>query len=85
MENGKHGEVYNICSSVGITLEKLIEIFKKNIKREFTVKQESTSRPVSDVKMIGDDSKLQKLNWRQQIPLEKTASDTLDYFRKNGL
>jgi GDP-4-dehydro-6-deoxy-D-mannose reductase len=38
-------------------------------------------RPFDDPVYIGDNSRLRRLGWRPQIPLETTLKDMLDYWR----
>ena len=40
-------------------------------------------RPYDDPIYIGDNSKLRSLGWELQIPMEKTLSDLLDYWRED--
>jgi len=40
VNNGKYGEVYNICSGVGISLEKIMEILRSLSKRSFKLLQD---------------------------------------------
>jgi GDP-4-dehydro-6-deoxy-D-mannose reductase len=40
-------------------------------------------RPYDDPIYIGDNSKLRKLGWEPRIPMEKTLSDMLEYWRSN--
>ena len=38
-------------------------------------------RPLEDPVFIGDNSKIKKLGWKPQTPIEKTLEDTLNYWR----
>ena len=82
-EKGKVGEVYNLCSGKGYQmswiLEKFISLSKNKIK--YRVVREKV-RPYDDPIYIGDNAKLRRLGWKQQIPMEKTLNDMLEYWRK---
>lgn len=83
-EKGKYGEVYNLCSGkphkMEEVLRKLISLSGKEIK--YRVSPEKM-RPYDDPIYVGDNTKLRRLGWEPQIPLEKTLSDMLDYWREN--
>lgn len=86
MECGVPGEVYNICSGRGYKmrdiLDKLLSLSSSKIRICQSLKK---TRPSDDTILIGDNSKLCKLGWKPQIPVEQTLSDILDYWRKKSV
>jgi len=83
-ECGVPGEVYNICSGrgykMGDILDKLLSLSPSKIK---VCQSRQRIRPSDDSILIGDNSKLCELGWKPQIPIEKTLSNMLEYWRKN--
>ena len=83
-QRGEAGEVYNLCSGKGTRMEEiltqLISLSKKKIK--YRVVQEKM-RPADDPIYVGDNARLRSLGWKPEIPMEKTLSDLLDYWREN--
>ena len=81
-EKGVPGDVYNICSGKGYKikdiLDKLISLSSQHIKVN---PAPNLMRPADDPVLIGDNSKLCALGWEPQIPIERTLSDMLDYWR----
>jgi len=81
---GQSGQVYNICSSEGLQLNKLINTLKLLCKKTFDVKQDPTRlRPYDDKVMIGDNTRLKKLKWQSKYPIKQSIEDTLNYWRKH--
>jgi len=82
-EKGELGEVYNLCSGkehkMGEILHKLLSLSHKKI--EYRIVPEKM-RPFDDPVYIGDNTKLRNLGWNIEIPLEKTLTDMLDYWRQ---
>jgi len=80
---GRPGEVYNICSGTGITMRELLDRILAMAKVEVSVETDPERLRPSDVEMlIGDGSKFEAdTGWKPEIPLEKTLSDLLDYWR----
>ena len=83
-EKGVEGEAYNVCSSQGLPLKELIEKVKEVSGQEFKVERSTgLTRRVDVPRLIGDNSKLaQATGWKQEIPLEKTIEDMLDFWRE---
>ncbi|HEX7018176.1 MAG TPA: GDP-mannose 4,6-dehydratase [Patescibacteria group bacterium] len=79
MEKGVTGEVYNIGSGQGRTMEEILQMMVKlaGVKVEVVVDQ-ARFRPIDVPKMVADVSKIQTLGWTPQIPLEKTLARILD-------
>jgi len=82
-EKGTPGEVYNLCSGVGYRIGDLLDKLVSMSRKTISVLQDSVEvRAKEDQLQIGDNSKLCSLDWRPLIPIEKTLSDVLDYWRK---
>ncbi len=84
LEQGELGEVYNLGSGksfeIGEILDKLIGMAKVEVKVE---EDESLIMQTDNPEMVCDYSKFNGLtNWKPEIPLDKTLSDTLDYWRR---
>jgi len=83
-QKGEPGEVYNLCSGKGYKMEeiltKLISLSGREINYRIIPEK---MRPFDDPIYVGDNTKLRNLGWKPQIPIEKTLSDLLDYWREN--
>ncbi len=83
MDKGEFGEVYNVGSGVSHKisdiLDKLLSFSNAKIKIEI---DKSLFRPIDDPELVCDASKLNKLGWKPEIPIEQTLNDTLDYWRQ---
>jgi GDP-4-dehydro-6-deoxy-D-mannose reductase len=81
---GKPGDVYNICSGkaweIGDVLKYLISLAKVKVQ----VKTDPKRIRPSDVPiLLGDNSKFVKqTGWQPEIPLKKTLTDLLNYWRE---
>lgn len=83
VSKGKSGQVYNICSSEGLKLKRIIEILKSLCKKKFKIKEDPNRlRPSDDPVLIGDNKKLINLDWKPQFQIESSIKDTLEYWRK---
>ena len=81
-ENAPAGEVYNICTGVGHRVGDLLDILLKMAKTKISlVVEPDTRRKIDDPIFIGDNTKVSKLGWKPEIPIEKTLSDMLHYWR----
>lgn len=79
---GEYGRVYNLCSGrayqVGEILEKMISLAGIPVKYEVVPEK---LRPYDDPVYMGDGEDLYRLGWRLEIPMERTLSDLLAYWR----
>jgi GDP-4-dehydro-6-deoxy-D-mannose reductase len=83
MERGVPGEAYNICSGRGYQMRDVLDMLLSMSQKKINVTQSPEKmRPSDDSILIGDNSKLCRLGWKPQIPIERTLSDILDYWRK---
>lgn len=83
-EKGAFGDVYNISGEKPYQIREILSIVQKHAKCKVVVKQDPTLLRPCDEKVIwGDTSKLvQKTGWRQQIAIEETIKDMLEYWRQ---
>jgi GDP-4-dehydro-6-deoxy-D-mannose reductase len=83
MEHGVPGEAYNICSGRGYKMRDILDMLLSMSPKKIKVTQSPEKmRPSDDNILIGDNSKLCRVGWKPQIPIERTLSDILDYWRK---
>jgi len=83
LEKGKPGEVYNIASGRGYSMQEVLDILFSFTKVKIKVKQDEKRMRPSDVPvLIGDYAKFQKLTgWKPDILFKKTLEDLLNYWR----
>lgn len=83
LENGKKGEVYNVCSGEGIPLTKIIEELSAISGIKITTKTDaSLIRPNDIKKIIGSNKKLEAdTDWKQKYTLHQTLTDTFNYWK----
>lgn len=79
----EEGEVYNICSEKGRTIQSVLDLLLSMTDKNMEVKKDHSRMRPSDVEILrGDCSKFKKkTGWAPEIPFEKTLRDLLDYWR----
>lgn len=81
IKSGQIGEIYNICSSYGISLKSITDKIKQltGIKNEFITKSELI-RPIDNPIIIGDYSKLKKtVGWKPTISIDESLKEMYIY------
>lgn len=85
IENGRAGQVYNVCSGKRISVSQILEMLvslssAKNIK----VKIDGNKiRPIDSYSVYGDNAKLKNhTGWEPRIDIIKSLEDTLNWWRK---
>lgn len=83
-ERGTPGEVYNISSEYIYKMRDIIDIIENQTGHKFkTVVDPKLLRPTDEKIIVGDVTKLKRdTGWKQQIPMEQTVKDMLEYWRK---
>lgn len=82
MEEGKVGEVYNIGSAQGYTLQEILDQLIGLAKVEIKISHDSKLfRPVDMPFIIADNTKIRNLGWEPSIPLAETIARVLEYWR----
>lgn len=82
---GIPGEVYNISSEHIYQMKDIVAMIEKQIGHEFEIKVDSKLlRPTDEKIIVGDITKLKRdTGWKQNIPMEQTIADMLEYWRQN--
>ena len=82
-EKGKCGDVYNVSSKYIYQMKEIVSMIENQIDHKFDIKvDKSLIRPTDEKIIVGDITKLQRdTGWKQNINMEQTISDMLDYWR----
>jgi GDP-4-dehydro-6-deoxy-D-mannose reductase len=80
---GQPGEVYNVGSGQGRRIEELLAMLVGSSRVPVQVREDpALLRPLDVPTLVCDATKLQQhTGWEPQLPLERTLSDLLDYWR----
>ena len=83
MEKGKAGTAYNVCSNRARAVSEILDMLLLASGAEIRVERDACRQRPSDIPLLlGDNTRLrEETGWEPVIPLEKTLSDTLDYWR----
>ena len=78
------GEVYNLSGEKVYQIEDIIKILKTFVDFDFTTFVDPVLiRPTDEPIIYGDSTKFKNITgWKQEINLEKTLKDMLDFWRK---
>jgi GDP-4-dehydro-6-deoxy-D-mannose reductase len=78
------GDVYNICSGKGYSIQQLLDMLLASSTVPIKVEQDPSRMRPSDVPLlVGDCSKFRaKTGWEPEIPFEQTVKDLLNYWRE---
>lgn len=83
-DEGKAGDVYNISSEYVYKMSDIVSMIEKQINHKLEIEiDEKLIRPTDEKIIVGDISKLkQDTGWVQDIDMEQTIADMLNYWRK---
>ncbi len=83
-EKGTPGEVYNISSEHIYRMRDIVDMIEKQTGHKFGIRIDpELLRPTDEKIIVGDVTKLKRdTGWKQQIPMEQTVGDMLEYWRK---
>ena len=84
LHHGKSGEIYNICSNKGISLNDVLLIMKNYGGIDFDIKvNPALVRPNDNQVIIGSNHKIAtKLNWKPAFSIEQSLKDIIDYWEE---
>jgi len=80
---GKAGEVYNICSEKGYTIQEILDKLLSFSKADIEVRLDERRLRPSDVPvLVGDASRFRAdTGWKPEIPFDQTLEDIVEYWR----
>lgn len=83
-KNGKKGEIYNVCSGKGTSLNEVIQLMSSILNMNVTHKiNPQLVRPNDNKVIIGDNEKIkQDTGWVSNFSLHQSLKDILDYYKK---
>ncbi len=84
IEKGKEGDVYNLGSGKSYEISHILNMMTGLSKADIKTEEDPSLLMRSDnPELVCDYSKFNKLTgWTPQIPIEKTLSETIEYWRK---
>ena len=76
---GEAGEVYNVCSGIGVSIREIADTLLAHATRPIRlVTDPALVRPVDAPRMVGDNTRLrERTGWTPEIPLARTLADVL--------
>ncbi|MCY7293373.1 MAG: GDP-mannose 4,6-dehydratase, partial [Ferruginibacter sp.] len=84
LQKGKTGQVYNICSGKGYTLEHVLETLMNQLQiKPAIIVDETLIRPDENKIVIGSGNKIFiETGWQPTISLNESLKDIIDYWMK---
>jgi GDP-4-dehydro-6-deoxy-D-mannose reductase len=81
-QNGKKGQIYNVCSGCGISLANIIKMMCESLKIEITIKENrQLLRPKDNPVIIGSNAKIRsEIGWSAEYSIEESIKEVLEYF-----
>ena len=82
-EHGEPGEVYNVCSGTGVSVQEIADQLLARARRPIRlITDPELVRPVEVPRLVGSNARLREATgWTTEIPLERTLSDVLNAAR----
>lgn len=85
MEKGVVGEVYNIGSGVGYSMQTILTMLIAQSTQAITIETDpDRMRPLDVPSIVADITKIKKIGWAPTIPLETTLRRVLNYWREQS-
>lgn len=87
LTNGKRGEVYNICSGNGRSIQDIVTMLADMYDIHVYVHQASSQmRPIDNPRIIGSNHKIQHdMGWTPVIPFEQSLRSMYEYWDRQTL
>ena len=86
LKDGKKGNLYNVCSGIGLSIKDIIDMMAKQLNIEVDINIDNRLiRPADNKKIIGSNEKIKReLGWQNNIPLERSLKDIIAYWEANS-
>ena len=83
LKHGKNGEIYNISSGIGISLNDILNKMCEILGITITIKRnDNLIRPNDNPVLIGDSNKLKnELGWEQSYTINESLVDILNWWK----
>lgn len=83
LKDGKKGQIYNVCSGIGISLKEIINIMAAQLNVNVDIHIDKSLFRLSDNRIIiGSNEKIKReLGWMPKITLKQSFSDILSYWQ----
>jgi GDP-4-dehydro-6-deoxy-D-mannose reductase len=84
MERGKAGEIYNVGSGTGRSIQSLLDALRSRSRIQVRVETDPTRfRPIENIAVIANTDRLrEQTGWRPEISFESMLDRLLDYWRE---
>jgi len=85
VERGESGQLYNVCSGQGRTIESILELLVERARIPIDVQRDDARyepTPADRVALVGDASELRARGWTPTRRLEDTLGELLDAWRE---
>ena len=82
LHKGEKGEIYNVCSGTGVTLQEVVETMTSILELTVDIKTDPTLiRPSDNAIIIGSNQKLKTTcGWDPEISLRTSLQDVVNYW-----
>jgi GDP-4-dehydro-6-deoxy-D-mannose reductase len=82
---GRKGELYNICSGHGVSLEQIVQNMMKILDLKVTTQTNANLiRPSDNPVIVGSNKKIKsETGWEMQYSLEQSLKDIIQYWNDN--
>ncbi len=82
LKKGVSGEVYNIGSGKGYSMQQMLDmLIKKSFVDVLVQENKALMRPLDIPVSIADNGKITALGWKSQYPIEQTVERIIDWHR----
>jgi GDP-4-dehydro-6-deoxy-D-mannose reductase len=85
LKQGKKGEVYNICSGTGVSLQQIMDNMCAILSTSITLEQDKNLiRPNDNRIIVGSAAKIKNdLDWSPEISLDKSLTDIINWWKQH--
>jgi GDP-4-dehydro-6-deoxy-D-mannose reductase len=82
LKKGKKGDVYNVCSGVGLSIKDIIDMMAKQLNMKVDINIDSNLiRPADNKIIIGSNRKIKKeLGWNNNISMDQSLKNIIAYW-----